>query len=281
MKSLYKIIFAIVILTCWSCTDVVDVETPEAESRLVVEASIDWEKGTLGNNQTIKLSTSVPYFDELSNNAAIGASVKITNDDTIQEFIFVDQGNGDYTTSIFTPVLNQSYTLEIIYNGEVFTANETLTPVTDIEEVNQSITDGFNDEALEVNVLFNDPINEENFYFFKFREQGDLLPELLDISDEFTNGNQMKVFFEKEDDEDINQTEFEPGDIVNIEFFGVSEQYFNYMRLLIEQYGSAGDPFGSVPVPLKGNCLNTTNSEKYAYGYFRLTQAENQTYTYD
>ena len=156
-----------------------------------------------------------------------------------------------------------------------------MTAVTDIAEINQSIEDGFNDEALEVNVLFDDPISEENFYLFKFQEQGDLLPELLDISDEFTNGNQMKVFYEKEDDEDINQTEFEPGDVVDIVLLGVSEQYFNYMRILIEQYGSAGDPFGSVPVPLKGNCINTTNPNAYAYGYFRLTQVVKATHIFE
>ena len=266
------------ITTTWSCTDVVDVEVPEAEPRLVIEASIDWEKGTTGNEQLIKLSTSVPYFDELVNNEVVGASVKITNDTTLEEYVFIDQNDGTYTTSSFVPVIDQSYTLEVIYNGEVFTAQETLTGVTDIAEINQSITDGFNDEALEVNVLFDDPADEENFYLFKFQEQGDLLPELLDISDEFTNGNQMKVFYEKEEDEDINQEEFEPGDVVSIEFYGISEQYFNYIRLLIEQYES--DPFSSVPVPLKGNCINITNPDDYAYGYFRLTQVVRNTYTF-
>ncbi len=280
MKSIYKLLSLVIVGITFACTDVVDVDVPEAAPRLVVEASIDWEKGTSGSDQVIKLSTSVPYFDQLINNEVVGASVKITNDTNGQEFVFTDQGNGNYTTSGFVPVLGQSYTLEIVHNGEVFIARETLTSVTDIAEVNQSVEDGFNDEALEVNVLFDDPADEENYYLFRFQEQGDILPELLDISDEFTNGNQMKVFYEKEEDEDINQTEFESGDIVDIEFFGVSEQYYNYMQLLIEQYGSSGDPFSAVPVPLKGNCINTTNPDMYAYGYFRLTQVVKTTYTF-
>lgn len=279
MKQYLKIIFLGLMISVVSCTDVVEVDVPAAAPRLVIEASLDWEKGTLGNEQTIKLSESVPYFDELINNEVTGASVKVTNDDDNTEFVFVDQNDGTYTTDAFLPIIGQSYTLEVIYNGEVYIAQETLVPVVDIAEVNQSIEDGFDDEALEVNVLFDDPIDEENFYLFRFQEAQDLLPELLDISDEFTNGNQMKVFYEREEDDDINQEELQPGDVVSISFYGISERYFNYIRLLIEQYGSVGDPFSTLPAPLRGNCTNPTNPDNYAFGYFRLTQVVKTTYT--
>ncbi|MEW4925558.1 DUF4249 domain-containing protein [Algibacter sp. 2305UL17-15] len=275
----YKIlVFALVIFT--SCTDVVDVDVPEAAPRLVVEASIDWEKETQGNEQSIKLSMSTPYFDNLTNTDVAGASVKITNNTTNAEFVFSDTGNGIYTTSSFVPVLNQAYTLEINYDGETYIAEETLTPVVDIDELSQSRIGGFNDEALEVDIFFNDPPNEENFYLFRFEEEGDILPELLAIPDEFTNGNRMKVFFEKENDEDANQEEFEPGDIAHINFYGISKQYFNYMDLLVEQYENADNPFGTIPASLKGNCINPSNPENYAFGYFRLTQVVKVTYVF-
>ena len=46
MKTISRLIIA-TILSCivfTSCTNVIDVDVPEAESRLVIEASIDWEK---------------------------------------------------------------------------------------------------------------------------------------------------------------------------------------------------------------------------------------------
>ena len=107
-----------------------------------------------------------------------------------------------------------------------------------------------------------------------------MFPDLLDISDEFTDGNEMRVFYEKLEDTDINQKEFEIGDIVDINFYGISERYFNYIRLLNEQYGSSGDPFSSAPVPLRGNCINPTNPDNYAFGYFRLTQVIKTSYTF-
>ncbi|GAB1855995.1 hypothetical protein MHTCC0001_08300 [Flavobacteriaceae bacterium MHTCC 0001] len=280
MKQFSSKIIIAILLVVTSCTDVIDVEVPEAAPRLVVEASIDWEKGTQGNTQLIKLSLSTPYFDNLSNTDVTTASVKITNDISNEEFILTHQGQGLYGTSRFVPVLNQPYTLEINYNGETYIAKETMTSVVDIDEVSQARVGGFDDDALEVDIYFNDPVDEENFYLFRFEEKGDILPELLAIPDEFTNGNRMKVFFEKENDEDANEDEFKAGDIAHINFFGISKQYFNYMDLLIDQYENAENPFGTVPASLKGNCTNPSNPENFAFGYFRLSQVIKVTYVF-
>ncbi|WP_103071500.1 DUF4249 domain-containing protein [Aquimarina sediminis] len=280
MKTYIKIILTIIGISFTSCTDVIDVDVPDAPPRLVIEASLDWEKGTIGNNQTIKLTTSTKYFDKVINNDVTGASVKVTNDNNGTEFIFIDQNNGEYTTTNFVPVLNQSYTLEVIYNNEVYIAKETMMPVTDIAEVFQSIEEFDGDEILEVNLKYDDPEDEENYYFAKFRERGDLLPELYYDSDEFTNGNRMSLEYSKYEDEDINQDEFKPGDIVDIKLFGISKGYYNYISLLIDQAESDGGPFSTIPAPLKGNCTNTTKPSNYAFGYFRLTQVNTTSYTF-
>ncbi|WP_299526633.1 DUF4249 domain-containing protein [uncultured Lutibacter sp.] len=281
MKTYYKNIALLLTIILTSCTDVIDVEVQVAAPRLVIEASIDWEKGTLGNEQTIKLSTSTPYFDSDEISIVTGASVKVTNDNDGTEFVFLDQNNGNYTVSNFIPEINQSYTLEVIYEGETYNAHENMMSVVDIDAIYQTTEKGFDNEVLEINADFNDPIEEENYYLFKLKRQNDLLPILLDISDEFTNGNLTTVFYEREKDEDINQEEFVVGDIVDVEFYGISEQYYNYIGLLIVQYESLGDPFSTTPVPLKGNCTNTTSPENYAFGYFRLSQVVKDSYTFE
>lgn len=280
MKQHIYIIYTLIGILFTSCTDVIDVDVPVAPPRLVVEASINWEKDTRGNVQTIKLSTSTPFFDNLTDTSVTGASVQITNDTTGEVFIFSDEDNGTYTSLSFAPILNQSYTLEVIYNGETYTANETMTAVPDIDEIGQSRESGFDDEALAVDIFFNDPPNIENFYFFRFEEEGDKFPELLALPDEFTDGNRLNVFFEKEEDEDENIEEFVVGDVANIELFGISEQYFNYVTILIDQFESSNNPFGTIPASLKGNVINTTNSNNYAFGYFRLSQVVREQYTF-
>ncbi len=278
-KVIVFLILFVVVITCVSCEDVIDVDVQTEPSRLTIEASIDWEKGTTGNNQTIKLSTSTPYFSTNTNTNVTGATVSITNDTSGAEFIFVDQNNGTYLANDFVPILNQSYTLNVLYNGEQYSANETLKPVTDVKEIRQSREDGDDENALEVNLIFDDPVDEENYYLFRFKEQGDLLAELESADDEFVNGNEISWWYEKEDDSSTNTEEFKPGDVVNIDFFGISESYYNYISILIEQSESGG-LFSSTPVALKGNCINLDNEDNYAYGYFRLTETVTSTYTF-
>ncbi len=272
------LIYSLLALVIVSCEEVIDVDVPVAPPRLVIEASIDWEKGTSGNDQTVILSRSTPYFDNPEDiDYVTGADVRITNDDTNQVFTFTDQNDGTYTTSSFIPVLDQSYTLEVIYNGEVYTAQETMTSVVPIKDVYQSVEDGFDDEAIEINVVFDDPKDIENFYLFSFHRTTDKLADLFDFSDEFVDGNEVRVFYEKVNEDDDDDDELKPGDQVDIEMYGISERYHDYMRLLISQLEPDG-PFGAVPVTLKGNCINQTNEDNYAFGYFRLTEVDRETY---
>ncbi|MDC6468284.1 DUF4249 domain-containing protein [Flavobacteriaceae bacterium] len=262
-----------------ACTDVIDVEVPYEEPRLVIEASINWEKGTSGSDQTIYLSKSTPFFETNGNVPVSGASVVITNTSEGSFFEFNDQNDGSYTTSNFMPVLNDNYTLEVISEEGTYSAQETFIPVVPILEVYQS-TDKFLPEVLEVNFDFLDPAEEENYYYIKFKEQADAFPRLLDFKDEFVNGNLISVFNERQENEDINQVEYAPGDMVNMELIGVSKRYYEYIQLLISQSESGG-PFDTTPVALRGNCTNQSNPDNYAYGYFRLTEVAKASYTFE
>jgi len=280
MKNYTFLCFFMVSLMIVGCTDVIDIEVPQEPPRLVIEASIDWEKGTSGRLQTIDLSLSSPYFDNLTRTPVEGANVKIIVDDEAIEFVFQDENNGTYSTDQFIPLMRASYTLVVEYDGETYMAKEVLTPVTEIMAVFQSRESGFDKNALEVNIEFLDPVNEENFYLTRFQRRGDLFPTLFDVKDEFTNGNIMNFFYEKRTDEDTGEKEFEPGDIVDISLFGISEQYYNYIKLLIEQSGAEGGPFSTVPAEVRGNCYNVTNPDHYAYGYFRLTEVDKRIYQF-
>ena len=61
-----------------SCEDVIELNLNTAEPKLVIEASINWLKGTSGNEQIIKLSLTAPYFNDTVP-PANGATVLITD----------------------------------------------------------------------------------------------------------------------------------------------------------------------------------------------------------
>ncbi|PKA96454.1 uncharacterized protein DUF4249 [Flavobacteriaceae bacterium MAR_2009_75] len=265
----------------FSCEDVIYVDVQDTPTRLVIEASLDWEKGTSGNEQSIFIRTSTPFFNTDSNTAITGASVVVTNNSNNSEYVFEDLGTGEYSTADFEPKIGASYTLEVINEGEIYEATETLYPVTDLTVLGQSREDGFSEEDLEVNLTLVDPEEEGNNYFFKFQKRGELLPIFEEFDDEFINGNEVDWYLEiGEDDETEKKEAFQPGDTVDIEFYAISPAYKEYFQILVNQIGGVG-LFESIPVAVKGNCVNLTNSENYAHGYFRVTEVVKISYTFE
>lgn len=280
IKTIQTLLFLLISTCYYSCTDVIDVDVPTGAPRLVVEASIEWEKGSDGKEQTINLSMLTPYFEWNEENTVVGAVITVTNIETGDIFPFVDQNNGKYTTNTFIPVINNRYELTIIYSGKTYKAEETLMGVANLETVNQTTERGNSSDDIEVNLYFQDPGNIDNYYYFKFHRVGDLLPTIGPMSDEFTDGNLMDVSFEKSDDEDTDEKEeLKPGEIVHYEMHGISERYYNYMQILVNQLGSDGGLFGGVPVELKGNCINVNDTKDFTLGYFRLTESVKGSYT--
>ena len=126
----------------FSCEEVIDLEVPNSEPRLVIEASINWFEGTLGNEQEIKLSLTAPYFNS-DIPPANGAQVSIINPDgSVIEFFEVNQ-TGRYVTGQFNPQLGATYILQITYLGEVYEATEVMQSVTPIDYVLHEQSGGF------------------------------------------------------------------------------------------------------------------------------------------
>ena len=61
--KIYITLFIAIVTLFTSCEDVVDIDLNSSEPKLVIEASINWEKGTIGNEQEIKLTLTTPYYD--------------------------------------------------------------------------------------------------------------------------------------------------------------------------------------------------------------------------
>ena len=116
-----RVLFFIMLVGFISCEDVIDVDLPQSEPKLIIDASINWLKGTSGSFQAIKLSLSAPYFDT-NIPPANGAVVKIINSQNT-EFVFEeDRNTGVYINNAFNPILDETYRLTIIYNNETYTA---------------------------------------------------------------------------------------------------------------------------------------------------------------
>lgn len=266
-----RVLFFIMLVGFMSCEDVIDVDLPQSEPKLIIDASINWLKGTSGNFQAIKLSLSAPYFDT-NIPPANGAVVKIINSQNT-EFVFEEDGNtGVYINNTFSPIIDETYQLTIIYNNETYTAVETLKSVSPITRVEQEKTGGFLGEDYEIKAFTTDPLDEDNYYLIEFSNDIPTLPTLEVFKDEFVNGNEVFAYFSDED--------LEIGNEIKIRTYGTSERFYEFMFILLQQTSEGGGgPFETQPATVRGNCINTTNKENYPLGYFRLSEIDEFIYT--
>lgn len=270
MKQLYYIFGFIMVAGFLSCEEVVEVDLETATPRLVVEASINWTKGTDGRLQRITLTQTAPYFDA-SPTAASGAMVYIENSEGERFDFRENESSGVYINDDFSAELQMSYTLFIEYDDQMYQAQETLISVTDLVYITQNNGSVFSNEYVELKAYFEDPPEEENYYFYKFDSQRD--HTINTIEDRLLNGNEMFALFVSE--------ELLKGDKVEVSLYGVSEQYYHYIFTLISQSGESMGPFVTQPATVKGNIVNLTNADNYALGYFRLSQKDSYTYVVD
>jgi hypothetical protein len=249
----------------------VDIKLNESEPRLVIEASINWFKGTIGNEQSIKLSLSAPFFGNNippANNAIVEIS-----DSNGNIFNFIEENStGIYRNSNFAPIIDETYTLTIVYNGDTYKATEILKSVVPIDFIEQNNEGGFTGEEIELKAFYTDPEGIGNHYFFEFISDIPVIPTLEVYDDIFTDGNQVFGFYTEED--------LESGDIVTIRNYGVSGRFYEFMFILLQQgSGDDGGPFQTQPATVRGNCINETDPENFPFGYFRLSEVDEVIYT--
>lgn len=271
MKLLQKIIILTVGLFVTGCEKAINVPLKTAPPRLVIDASIDWVKNTAGNEQKIVLSTTTGY-DSPDFPSISGAAITVTNaSNTVFNFVETS-GTGQYVCHNFLPVIGQTYNLKIILNGETYTASETFTPVPKIDDnIDQNDKGGDMGDEIEVTFSYTDNASQTNFYLNSTTQPHSPFPELEVEDDEHTNGNLMQESFSHE--------KLKAGDHVDYKLYGISKSYYNYMFKLILATGNDDSPFPTTPSAVRGNIINQTNSNNYAFGYFRLAEVATKSYT--
>ncbi len=266
-----KIILLFILMIFSSCQDKIDVNLDTATPKLVIDANLVWQKGTLGNEQTINLTTTSDFYGNDIPKVS-GAVVYVTNISSNEVFNFIEIPlTGKYICTNFVPIINQNYKLTILNNGTTFTATEKLFATPAIGNVEQITLPGLTGDATQIKFFFQDNGSEDNFYLIKFKNSTKVIPELNALEDKFFQGNQMfGLYFDDK---------IKPGDELDMSLRGISQKYFNYISKLINiAGGNNGSPFSTPPATLRGNIINLNNNEDYPLGYFSLSEIDTKNY---
>ena len=95
----------------------------------------------------------------------------------------------------------------------------------------------------------------------------------VDIGDdEFTNGNRSQTTFFLE--------ELEAGTPTTITIEGIDQRCYNFYETLLQQSdGGGGGPFATQPAVVRGNIVNIANTDRFPFGYFRISEVFEIEYT--
>lgn len=271
MKLLQKILILSIGLFLTGCEDVITADLDTAAPKLVIDASIDWVKNTAGNEQKIVLSTSTGYYTTEFPTVS-GAIVTVTNSSSTVFNFIENPGTGEYICNNFIPQIGETYSMNIVLNGEIYTATETLIATSEIEDnIEQNNNGGETGDQIELRFFYQDNVTQENYYLNSVTQPHLPFPELEVEDDENTNGNIMSDTYSSD--------KLKVGDQINLRLYGISRRYYNYMYRLILASGNDGNPFSTIPSEVRGNIINQTNNKNYAFGYFRLSEVDTKTYT--
>lgn len=285
----------LLILAALGCEDVIEVDLPPAEPRLVVEGLIRVDREEAFLPVRIALKESAGFFDPVPATRAEVALIyveRFENGELIGTFtcslaeespgsgVYIPDPDATFDQRIPTFFLEDDvrFTLQIRYNQRQYLAQTWYQPVVPIDYVLQGRATLQDGDETEVIVGFTDPPVAENYYLFDF---GSGL--YLTTEDTFYQGQFFQFSYFYEDPID-------PGTELTIGLLGADKAFYDYMRLLIEQSELEG-PFQTPVASARGNVVdvtdidntdrfdNTDRPESFPLGYFAVVQQHRRTLT--
>jgi len=260
-----------------ACEKVIELDLDTKEKELVIDANIDWEKGTTGQEQTIQLSYTQPYYSQEATEGVSGASVLVA-DNRGNIFPFVEYTAGTYKNLNFNPVLGRRYALVVQHQGKEYVASDVLKEVPQLTEDNitQSNDGGFTRDQIMLTLRFDANAGESNNFVLRIKASSDGVTRIYGFNDRyFPDGRFSTQILSRSNKE---EEKFKRGDTVEITLFRVSETYMNFVRILTNNTSNNGGLF-SIPNRVNGNIVNRANPKENPLGAFRVAQYSKVTYT--
>jgi hypothetical protein len=267
----------------WGCEDVIEVDLPDQDTRLVVDGLIRVDASEAFVPVEIRLSLSSNFFEDNSPTSA--EEVLITYEE-FQDGVVISQGSSTLAetspgTGVYIPDPNAGsdqriptsildrdllFTLHIRHEDRLYLAQTSYVPTVPINSVRQGSGTLFGEDETEVVINFTDQPDVTNYYVFDFG-----FGEYLVSEDEFYKGQEFEFSY-------FYDQRFESETILEISILGADQSFFQYMDQLIVQSGDTQGPFQTPVSAVRGNVFEVADDigqpASFPLGYFALVQEE-------
>ena len=268
MNKMKKYFLAIVvgITSLASCQKVVTVDLKNAGAQIVIEGEI--------NNQpppyTIKVSKSVGFYDDNTFNGVSGATVIVSDNNTVVDTLQMT-ASGIYQTTKITGTLGHTYNMKVVNEGVTYTAQSIMPFEVTFDSIKLLPRPGFGGQkpTFQLIPVYTDPANATNFYRFTIYKNGEQVQNTFIDDDEFSNGktNDVPLF---------TDVDFKPGDFIQLNMLCIDYNVYEYFFSLQQNTSSAGGGPNSAAATPANPVSNISNK---ALGYFSANTKATKTIT--
>ncbi|PCJ96929.1 MAG: hypothetical protein COA50_06455 [Flavobacteriaceae bacterium] len=276
------------------CEDVIEVDVPTEDPRLLVEALLRVDINEPIVPVRIKVSLTNNFFEKIpvtqleniviliytldDDDEVANVFVSHLTEETPASGIYYPDPSFSNDQRIHTSILdnNIDFYLQLTHEGKIYIAKTRYVPVVPIENLEQGEATLFDKDDTEVIVTYTDAPDREDFYLFDFGFNNFEVTE-----DTFYQGQefQFSYFY----DEDL-----EPGREIEISILGADRTFYNYMSQLIEVSRGDFNVFSTPVATIRGNIFDVTGLDNidlfdnveqpnvFPLGYFAIVQEQKQ-----
>lgn len=289
-----KFFIILVFFTFFSCEEVIEVDIPDVETRLVVNGIVKVDITQEFVPVEIMMSESSGFFDDNQIISVDRAVIIYGTADPEQPDVLTNSatsvleetepGSGTYIPSyipgtdtddrIVTSGLTEDaiFILVIDYQDKRYAAQTGYRSAVPINNLGQGDETLFDEDDIELKLSITDTEDSNEFYVLDFGEG-----EFLAITDEFFNGQEFEFSYF------LDRT-VQVGETINVSLTGADQEYYNYIDLLVEQTQDGGGVFQTPVATVRGNVFDITGLDNinvvdnlsrpndFALGYFAVIQ---------
>ncbi|MCL6265626.1 DUF4249 family protein [Flagellimonas myxillae] len=289
--------FLLIAVFVCACEDVVDVDLPQNESRLIVNGIVRVDPSQEFLPIKIAVTETNGFFEEPTITTLESAVILVGEPNPDAPDLFnlstkilkeLTPGSGVYEpdtvyvderiqTRFLTP--NTVFFLIVEHKGNKYLAQSSYTRTVPIDQLELGTETLFDEDDTEIKLTITDVPEEKNYFVFDFG-----FGEFLALDDQFIDGQQFEFSY-------FYQKDLEVGQEVEISVLGADQEFHNYMDLLVEQTQNDGGVFETPAATVRGNVFDITGldninifdnvgrPESFALGYFAVVEEFKQTLT--